>query len=211
MADPTHPTVPDAAGVPPVNRKPGTTPAAVAPATVDSREIVVVAATTKWAIHNTDGSPYFPEGDGPDSFIDVEDSRDWAIPNYPTEAGGFESYNKVTKPGEVHLTVAKGGTVSERQTFRQRLDALSESTTLVNILTPSRTYKRYNLTRVEVSRTAERGAALLQLRLAFTEVRTTVRARFSNVEDPSAAANVNGGAVQPSAPTPSQTPRRAPQ
>ena len=211
MADPTHPTVPDAAGVPPVNRKPGTTPPPVVPETQDSNTIVVTAPQLKWGIHAQDGSDYFPEGEGPDSYVEVEDTLDWSIPDYPTESGGFESFNKVTKPGEVHLTVAKGGSVGARQSFRQRLDTLASSTDLVNVLTPGRTYKKYNLTRVEVGRTAETGAQLLRLRLLFTQVRTTVTAKFSNVEDASAASNVNGGAVQPGTPNPSQTPTGAPQ
>lgn len=211
MADPTHPTVPDAAGVPPVNRKVGTTPPPVVPETNDSNTIVVTAPSLKWAIHKQDGSSYFPKGDGPDSYVEVDDSLDWSIPDYPTESGGFESFNKVTKPGEVHLTAAKGGSVGDRQAFRQRLDTLAASTDLVNIITPGRTYKKYNLTRMEVDRTAESGAQLLRIRLTFTQVRTTVTAKFTNVEDASAASNVNDGAVQPSTPSPSQTPTRAPQ
>ena len=197
MANPAQPTVPDASGVPPVNRSAATTPAAVSRSTSDGPTITVTAPTTKWGIHNTDGSEYFPEGSGPDSYGEVEDSADWSIPTYPTEAGGFESYNKVTKPGEVHLVLVKGGTVAKRQSFRQRLDALAASTTLVNILTPGRTFKGYNLTHMEVQRSAEKGAALLQVRCTFTQVRTTVQTRFTNVQDPSAAANTNGGAVQP--------------
>ena len=206
MADPSKPTVPDAPGVPPVNRFPEGTPSSVAPAASDGADIVATAPTLKWGIRTSDGEDYFPEDRGPDSFLGIEDSADWSIPNYPTEDGGFESYNKVTKPGEVQLTVAKGGTVAQRQGFRQQIDALAASTDLVTLLTPGRVYKGYTFTRVENSRTAETGAALLRLRLVFTQVRTTVQASFSNVASPSAAPNVSGGAVQPAAPSPSQTP-----
>jgi len=211
MANPATPTVPNAQGVPPVNGAAGSTPAPVTAATSDGNAIVVTGAQLKWGIHLTTGADYFANSVGPDSYVEVDDTAEWSIPDYPTETGGFESYNKVTKPGTVQLVLAKGGTVQSRQAFRNALDALAASTTLVNILTPGRTYRGYNLTRVGATRTPEKGAGLIQVNVTFTQVRTTVTLAFSNVSDPSAFGNVSGGAVQTQAPAGNQTPGSPPQ
>jgi hypothetical protein len=209
MANPATPTVPNAQGVPPVSGA-AAAPASVTPATSDGNAIVVTGAQLKWGIHLPGGADYFANSVGPDSYIEVDDNADWSIPDYPTETGGFESYNKVTKPGTVQLILAKGGTQQSKQAFRNALDALAASTTLVNILTPGRTYRGYNLTRVGATRTAEKGVGLIQVNVTFTQVRTTVSLKFSQVSDPSAFANVSGGAVQTQTPTGNQAPGSPP-
>ena len=171
----------------------------------DGAAITVVAATTIWGI-DEDGDLIFSDDQAPDSYREIEDSKDFNIPRYPLESGGFESYNKVEQPGEVHLALMVGGTDARRQTFRHIIDDLASSTRIVDILTPSRTYTSYNLIHVDAQRSADSGAQLLTLRLTFQEIRTTVVAAFSNVLDPSAAANTNGGAVQAAPATPAQTP-----
>lgn len=210
MADPAKPTVPVAPGVPPVQRTGTSTPAPVTPATSDGPGITVTAPTVVWGIHDTDGDDVFNVDQGPTSFAEVDDSKQENIPDYPVESGGFQSFNKVERPGEVQLTLTKEGSDAARQTFRQRIDSLRSSVQLLNILTPSRTFKNYNLTEVSVSRNATRGAALLTMHLTFKEVRNDVTATFSNVASSSAAANTNSGAVQAAKPSATQTPGSSP-
>jgi len=172
---------------------------------------VVAAATTTWGIHDTDGQSIFNEGQGPTSYVDLSDRNMGSIPDYPVGSGGFQSYNKVQKPGELTLTLSKEGTDSARQTFRRVLEDLRQSVSTVNVLTPSWVYKGYNLLDLAVQRNAEKGSNMLTVRLSFKAVRNSVGTTFSKVQDPSAASSINSGAVQTRTPSNSQTPGALPQ
>lgn len=211
MADPSAPTVPSAAGVPPVKPNPdipaGTGPDIVVVAQKSDGANIAKKSKPRWAIYEAGGAVAI----APDSFKELDESKDWNIPRYPVESGGFESYNKVELPADVRLAVMKAGNDAAKSAFLAKIRRYAGGLDLLTVVTPGATYRRVNLIHYEQHRSAEAGAALLTVRLFFQEVRTTVKAAFSDVGEPTAASNSNGGAVQPRTPGANQTPTGAPQ
>lgn len=227
MADPARPTVPNAAGVPPVNppeRGPGTIApdGSFIPEFQDPNDIVVVAQKTEdapavakqtkpaWGIFNKKGGLALKV----DSVREVEDDKEHNIPRYPIEGGGFKSYNKVETPQQVQVIVTKGGSTSDKASFISAVTKLCGSLDILTVVTPEQTYRSLNLVKNSKHRSAESGASLLVVQLTFEEVRVgSADAAFSDqtVKDPSGADNVSGGAVQTQTPQANQNPGKAPQ
>lgn len=206
------PDVPLFDGVPAVYRSAanavGVTSRGVAQQAADATGEIVVARPKGWGVYTADGVVALAV----DSIYAVEPGREFRIADYPQEAGGFLSYNKVATPGEVRLTVTKGGYKStDRQAFLRELDALVETTDLYSIVTPERVFERYNIVRYDYRRTAEAGARLITVEILATEVRESAQSQFTTTKAPSGADPVNGGPVRPVTPTPAQTPVQAPQ
>lgn len=201
-----YPDVPATAGVPAVNRN-GSNPAGAAqPAPLTEDAPITVVAAKGWGVYGPGGNKALE----PDSIFAMEPSREFRISDYPQEAGGFQSYNKVALPAETRVTVTKGGTSAARRAFLAAIDDMLETTDTFTIVTPEGTFPNRNLIRYEYRRAADRGASLLVLELAFEEVRVTAKGKFSSTKEPSGANPVNGGPVRPATPTPAQTPAGEP-
>lgn len=205
MGGPRYPDVPDTDGVPPVYRNdsnpitpPGGTPA-VQP--TDSAQ-VQQSARPDWAIVKPGGASAIDV----DSIVGLAPSRDFRNSDYPVENGGFQSYNKVATPAETRVIVTKEGGDSDRQGFFDQLDALIETTDLVNIVTPDSAFLDRNLTHYDYDRRADKGRALITVELIFEEIRQTAKSAFTDSKQPSGNDPVNDGPVQPQSPTGPQTP-----
>lgn len=219
MADPARPTVPDADGVPPVNPPPQEVDANGIPVTNDPNTITVVGKKTddspavasqnkpKWGVFDKDGNLALES----DSVFELEDSHELNVPRYPLEGGGFQSFNKVDQPVEVHLVLVKGGTQAEKFAFLTKVASITASLDLYSVVTPEQTYSNMNLVRNSKHRSAESGADLLHVELTFQEARISATTAFTNVQVPSGADNVNGGSVQTQTPTANQNPGAKPQ
>jgi hypothetical protein len=136
-----------------------------------------------------------------DSVAEIDYRQEWRLPQYPMEQGAFQSYNKVETPylGRVRLT--KGGSASDRATFIAAVEAAAASLDLYDIVSPEKVYTGANISRIEYRRNAASGAGLITVDLLLTQVRETVVTAFTNTATPSGANPVNGGSVQPQAPT----------
>ncbi len=106
----------------------------------------------------------------PDSFVKFEYRADHKIPNYPIENGGFKSYNKVTLPYEIKLTVTKSG-IFAITPFLEQLEILLNSTRLISVVTPDMVYTTTSLIHFDYRKEATNGAVLLIAELTFQEVR----------------------------------------
>lgn len=132
----------------------------------------------------------------PDSVIRVQYRKEWNIPNYPQEQGAFETYNKVNMPFSARVSMAKGGTDTDRNQFLQEVDNLAESYALYDVVTPEITYLNANVSHVEYERTATNGYKLIIAHLWLVEIRVTVPASYSNTAAPSGNSPYQGGTVQ---------------
>ncbi|WP_347558579.1 phage baseplate protein [Robbsia sp. KACC 23696] len=141
----------------------------------------------------------------PDSILSLEAKRDWQVPNYPQEEGSFASYNKVQMPYDARVQMTKGGSDAVRSAFLSDVMAMAESLELFDIVTPMKVYRSVNVTHVDYRQTATSGIGLLTLELWFEEIRVTGSVAFSNTQQPSGAATVSNGTVQPQAATGAQT------
>lgn len=227
MADPAYPDVPFAPGVPPVLRT--IPPAGTVPPTVDALTKDAPGLTdgslVRWGVFSQKGTLALE----PDSITAVEYQREFRIPDYPIEQGGFESYNKVATPYDLRVTMTKGGKLSERKAFLDQVELILASLDLFTIITPERSYPNVNMVRTDYRRNAVNGATLLTVELQAIEIRAGVSVQFSAgtpgqqivgfatnrdgtqvpifgaVHSASGADPINNGSVQPR--TPAQAPR----
>lgn len=106
----------------------------------------------------------------PDSFVKFDYKVDHKIPNYPIEKGSFQSYNKVTLPYEIKLTVTKSG-IFAITPFLAQIEVLLNSTRLISVVTPDHVYTTTSLISFTYRKEATNGAVLLIAELTFQEVR----------------------------------------
>ena len=174
----------------------------------DDAPNVQAANQPRWAITDTDGNPLIV----PDSFKSTDTKQDWNVSNYPIEESSFASYNKVTTPYEVRVTVTKGGggrtnyrdAVSQRAEFLQSITDLADSTQLCNVVTPEVTYLDMTITHYAYRRSAANGVSLLTVDIAFQHIRESAASAFTNTKEPDGADNQHSGTVQASTPQPAQ-------
>ena len=141
----------------------------------------------------------------PDSVIQFEVTGESRIEKYPTEQGGFQSYNKVTVPYEIHLTMTKGGSIADRTAFIQALVAAKTSLNLYSVVTPEYTFLNANVVHNDIDRRADNGANLITATTWLEEVRITATATYTNTAQPSGANQANDGTVQATAPNAQQS------
>lgn len=159
-----------------------------------------------WGIYGVDGALALEV----DSVVAVEPLREFRVSDYPTEAGGFQSFNKVATPADVRMTVTRGGSLAKRQDFLDALDRIIVSLDPYNIVTPDAVYIGYTLVRQGMRRTATNGVSLLSVDLMLQEIRDDATARFVNSQSPAGDKPVNVGPVQAKKPTDAQTPPKGP-
>ena len=193
------PDVPQTAGVPPVFRDNAVNPVGGAtPDALTQDGDIVVTAPEAWGIYTQDHALALEV----DSIFSVEPGKEFRVSDYPQEDGGFQSYNKVATPGELRVTVTKGGTSADRLGFLRDVEELVLSTDVFLIIPPERAFIDYNFTRYDYRRTAETGATLLIVELTAIEIRQTAESAFTKTAKPSGADPVNGGPVRPTTPAP---------
>lgn len=187
-----YPDVPIATGVPPVLRDAANSSiGGEARLSGDGSDVTQLAAT-QWGIFTQGGVQIIR----PDSVIGFGYAPEYRIADYPIEGGGFESYNKVAMPFQARVVMAKGGTLAERQSFHQAIEAIRGDRELYNVITPEAIYADVNVTRVELDRSQQRGAGMLVVELYLQEIRQQAVAAFSSSKAPSGASAINDGAVQ---------------
>ncbi len=200
---PLFPTVPNVPGVPALLRAPGASATAVgniALLTADSAVISQSGGAPQWGL--------FLNGQNvlnPDSIVGFEFKGEAKIASFPIEQGGFASYDKVQVPYDARIEMTKGGSISSRATFLNALELAKESLNLYTILTPELSIPNGNIVHYDYRRTSKSGFQLITVSVWVQEIRIAGTPAFSNTATPSGAAPQNGGTVQPTTPTPSQS------
>jgi hypothetical protein len=196
---PIYPDVPAVAGVPALNRAINVGVSDVLAAELLAEQVVgnfgLIAPS--WGIYNNAGAVALD----PDSFIGIEFHKDYDIPTYKIEQGGFASYNKVTNPFTARVTMAIGQTTALRAGFLSAVAALCDSTDLVTIVTPEVSYPSANISQYEYRRRESNGSTLLVVELMIQEIRISTDTMFSSTAAPNGAGQVSGGTVQPTTPS----------
>lgn len=109
-----------------------------------------------------------------DTFVSIEYKREWAISDYPIEQGGFESYNKVQVPFNVHVKFASGGSAENRAALEASCEAVGKTLALYTVNTPERVYQSVSVQHIDYRRTSTNGVGLLTVEMWLLEVRTRV-------------------------------------
>ena len=146
----------------------------------------------RWGIFNEFGIPIVLS----DTFVGMNYSAGAEISKYPTEKGSFASYNKVNNPSMANVTLAKGsGGAVGRGLFLTQLETLLKSTLKFNIVVPEYIYINYQITRIDLARTAQDNAAMVTVDLGLEEViESVVDYDIEKVKAPSDSNTVDGGA-----------------
>lgn len=173
MANPNLPDVPDAPGVPPIVHNPNVPNVPVERLTKDADGLSTEQSII-WGIFGQKGTLAIR----PDNIAAFEYQREYRISDYPLEEGSFESFNKVTLPFDIRVTMTKGGKLSDRKTFLETVDAAVASLDLFAIVTPERVFSNANLVRQGYRREATAGVSLLTVELQAVEIRTKVSVQF---------------------------------
>jgi hypothetical protein len=197
---PKYPDVPVADGVPAVFRAP-TQP--VFTALLLAADVLTVLRSflpSEWGIFVEGGQPAVI----PNSIISVDQRKEWRISDYPTEQGGFQTYNKVETPGDIRVRMAVSG-MESRGPFLASVQAMCSALDLLTIVTPDAVYDSMNAIHYDYRREQRSGASLLQVDVWFEEVRVTAQTQFTNTKSPEGSANASGGNVQGVPPTPAQS------
>lgn len=151
----------------------------------------------KWGIYDKNGAAIAIA----DSFVSLEFNKEWAISKNPVAPNSFSAYNKVERPYEARVPFAKGGSEFDRGTFLLDIIDATKSIDLFSVVTPELTYINANLIGYSYERRAEKGVNLLIVEIRIEQVRVSATTTFSNTKSPVSNSAVNGGTVQPKAPT----------
>lgn len=176
----------------------GAAPAAPAPVTADAVSSDG-ASQIDWGIFDAKTGLKVID---PDSVISLDFRQEWTLADYQIEEGGFETYDKVARPFDIRIRVAKGGSDSDRADFIVAVSKIAGSLTLCNVVTPEVTYLSVNVSSIANARSASTGAGLITYDLELREVRVTAKSTFINVASQGAADPQSGGTVQPQAAPP---------
>lgn len=183
------PNVPNVPGVPALLSY---SPFSVVLLVQDVARAVLGPFVTRWGIF-LNGVPVLAA----DNQISFEYLQDFPISDYPVEKGGFQSYNKVQLPGDIRVSFSAGGSEENRQAFLASVDAVMNTISLYDVVTPEKIFLGYNFTHRNFRRTAQRGVGLIVVELRLTEVRPVVTTTFTSTQQPGIAGRQGAGAVEP--------------
>jgi hypothetical protein len=221
---PQYPAVPQAPGVPPMIR----VFQALDVVTILAADAALIAqslAGPSWGIFDQTGTPVIIG----DAVVAFDFRREYRISDYPVEAGGFASYDKVATPADVRITFAFSGkgtlqaslstggalgaiftgvdpALAGRTAYLTALETAAKNLTLYTVITPEYSYPSVNIVHFDYRREAKNGATLITVDVWLQEVRVTATTQFTQTQMPAGADPVSSGGVQPTAPTTVQSP-----
>lgn len=116
-----------------------------------------------------------------DTFIGYSASKNSSVPTNQIEQGSFAAYNKVNNPAEFSVTLAKSGSSTVLNTVLAALNDYAETTALVDLVLPFRTYKNLNVTSVSHGISEGQAVNLLVVELKLKEIKQTAR-RYESIK-----------------------------
>lgn len=188
------PIVPNVPGVPSLSSY---ATGAIALLVSDAVSFALSAAIPRWGIFRNGVAVIAST-----NTISFEMRQDFPISDYPVEKGAFQSYNKVQLPGDIRVSVSRGGSETERQQFLKSIDAVINTTDLYDVVTPEQVYTNYNFSHRDVRRAAKGGVGLITVDLWLTEIRESSTASFQNTQQPGIAGQQGVGNMQATTPIP---------
>lgn len=194
----TFPNVPNVPGVPAVGRLPSSFAAAQAGIVLMIADQVGLLdfLSPVWGLYQNNVRVI-----AADNVATLDYKRDWSLPNYRIEQGGFETYNKVQMPFEVRLRFTAGGSIDNRQQMLDSIEQVAGTLQLFDVITPEKVYHNVNIMHEDMRREHDRGNGLLAVDIWCMEIRQDAVASFSNTQAPSGASTQDTGTVQTQTPS----------
>jgi len=195
------PVVPIAPGVPPLIREPGV--AAPAPPDLMDRDETVgfgAGLRPQWGLY-LGGRAVITA----DTVTAFDYKGEEVVADFPLERGSFQSYDKVDRPYEARVQFVAGGTQAAREALLLSVAAALPTLDLYNIVTPEVVYVNANMVRYDYRRTTTNGVGMIVVDVMVQEVRVQGATTVRDSASPSGADPLQGGNVQPTAPTGNQS------
>ncbi|WP_088158533.1 hypothetical protein [Achromobacter xylosoxidans] len=186
------PDVPSSLGVPAVFRE-ATIPSISELAGFGLAELTdKIFGPPRWGLYGADGQQILVF----ETFLSIAFSEATQISSYPSEQGGFSSFDKVDAPFEATIKLAHAGDPASRNVMLSVLERIVGSTELYTVVTPEIVYPSANLVKYSYTRADKNGSSLLVVDLTLLEVRQTAIPRSPATQDPSGANEESNGQVQ---------------
>ena len=115
-----------------------------------------------------------------DTFLGYDYSDDVSIMNHPIESGSFANYNKVVDPATLNVIFAKSGFPFEIREAIEIIEKYKNSTDLVNVVTPYKTYVGYNIKNLHYAIRENSSINLLVVDISLEEIKE-VELGYKNV------------------------------
>jgi hypothetical protein len=137
-----------------------------------------------------------------DTFYGFSYTKKNTVTEYPIEQGSFATYNKQTAPFNAGVILIKSGLNfnSDRKRFLDTLEDYCDSTKLVDIATPSKTYIGCTLGGLDYKHMPDDGADLLVVSLDIKQIKELVPISSANLitspKNLNAASTVSVGTKQ---------------
>lgn len=137
------------------------------------------------------------------SFYGMDFVKEFRISDFPTEQGGFTSFNKVEMPATPKVTLVLSGSTDDRKAFLAAVKAASGSMTMYTVTTPEAIYENYSIERYSYPRSPDKGANLMIVDIHLKEIRgvtasyaVAVLGGINSPQSPDASSQVDNGIVQ---------------
>ena len=142
-----------------------------------------------------------------DTVVDLSYKQDWVIADYPIEAGGCVSYDKVATPFEARVRFVAGGSIfNTQQAMLDSIAAIATDTNLYDVYTPIAVYSNCNVRHYDYHRSVTNGLGVLSVDVWLSQIRVAAPAAITNsTASPSGAASATNGQVQTTPATTAQT------
>lgn len=149
-----------------------------------------------WGLFNAAGAVVI----SPDNYLGLENSNDWKVSDFPLQDGQFSAYNKVVIPFTVSVKITKGGSLQQRKTLLQQLDAIAGDTNVYKLIVPEKSYLKLNITSYRQRRMGSEGAYYFaDLEIFFRNIQaspsqySSTTANTINAQNPNATPPQNLG------------------
>ena len=148
------------------------------------------SAAPQWGIF-LDGVPVVTA----DTVASIDYNQEWVIADFPIEEGGFESYDKVSRPFDVRFRFASGGDEATRAALLDSIAAIAGTLELFTFASPEAIYQSVCVSHYDYRRTATQGVGLLVVDVWGWQVVINTASGAINTQAPDGADPSVGGAV----------------
>lgn len=165
----------------------------------DAISLFTGQASPQWGLYQG-GSPVVTA----DSVKGFDYRQDWQVADFPIEQGAFQSYDKVQRPFDVRLRFSSSGSATSRQALLDSIAAIAGDTNVYDAVTPDATYQSVNVDHYDY-RFVDGKSGLIIIDAWCVQIMASSPPSSQNTASPSAASPVNGGTVQATPATSSQS------
>lgn len=159
-----------------------------------------VLSTALQALGIQTGTAIFPTG----ATIRLGYSSRKVVSTAPLQAGSFTSFNQVSVPRRMRLTISFQGTIRQKKANLTKLDSLHDGLTLLSVVMPEARRKNMKIVGLDYDRAANLTADLVLADLELEEIRVYAVTTITTTKNGTATSYSDQGTTQTQAPTSTQ-------